>query len=346
MPHKLSLVVPGLCGPLPGFDGMEASAAPLLELLKPLRKESAADTGYAGLLAQLFGLKIDRSFPYAALTLLAHDMEPGDSCWIHADPVNLQADMDRAILSDSQTLNISQDEAEKLVNELNVHFAADDISVVMADENNWFIRLEDCNLETTPLSRAVARNINRLMPAGEAASGWRRLLNEAQMLLHISEVNQRREEKGLATVNSLWLWGEGVLPHQGSTDITHVYANDSVTTGLAKLNHTRHSALTDPIALAYAMQHDGHSLVVINQLDGPCNYADTSAWLEEMLEVVEDWLKPLIETAKKSQDVDVNIYPCNGVRYHFSNNNKFNISKLMFWKKDRLQDHVDTQQDS
>ena len=346
MPHKLSLVVPGLCGPLPGFDGMEASAAPLLELLKPLRKESAAGAGYAGLLAQLFGLKIDRSFPYAALTLLAHDMEPGDSCWIHADPVNLQADMDRAILSDSQTLNISQDEAEKLVNELNVHFAADDISVVMADENNWFIRLEDCNLETTPLSRAVARNINRLMPAGEAASGWRRLLNEAQMLLHISEVNQRREEKGLATVNSLWLWGEGVLPHQGSTDITHVYANDSVTTGLAKLNHTRHSALTDPIALAYAMQHDGHSLVVINQLDGPCNYADTSAWLEEMLEVVEDWLKPLIETAKKSQDVDVNIYPCNGVRYHFSNNNKFNISKLMFWKKDRLQDHVDTQQDS
>jgi hypothetical protein len=344
MPHKLSLVVPGLCGPLPGFDGMEPSAAPLLELLKPLRKESAAGAGYAGLLAELFGLKIDKSFPYAALTLLAHDMEPGDSCWIHADPVNLQADMDRAILSDSQTLNIRQDEAEKLVNELNVHFAADDITVVMADENNWFIRLEDCDLETTPLSRAVARNINHLMPAGGAASGWRRLLNEAQMLLHISDVNQRREEKGLATVNSLWLWGEGVLPHQGSTDVTHVYTDDSVTTGLAKLDHIKHSALTDPIALACAMQHDGHSLVVINQLDGPCNYADTSAWLEEMLQVVEDWLNPLIETAKKSLDVDVNIYPCNGVRYHFSNNNKFNISKLMFWKKDRLQDHVDTQQ--
>ena len=252
--------------------------------------------------------------------------------------------MDRAILSDSQTLNIRQDEAEKLVNELNVHFAADDITVVMADENNWFIRLEDCDLETTPLSRAVARNINHLMPTGEAASSWRRLLNEAQMLLHISDVNQRREEKGLATVNSLWLWGEGVLPHQGSTDVTHVYTDDSVTTGLAKLNHIKHSALTDPIALAYAMQNDGHSLVLIDQLDGPCQYGDTAAWLEEMLELVEDWLNPLIETAKKSLDVDVNIYPCNGVRYHFSNNNKFNISKLMFWKKDRLQDHVDTQQ--
>ena len=127
MPHKLSLVVPGLCGPLPGLDDIESSAAPLLELLKPMRKESAAGAGYAGLLAALFGLKIEKSFPYAALTLLAHDMEPGDSCWIHADPVNLQADMDRAILSDSQTLHIRQDEAEKLVNELNAHFAADEL---------------------------------------------------------------------------------------------------------------------------------------------------------------------------------------------------------------------------
>jgi len=343
MPHKLSLVVPGLCGPLPGLEGMEESAGPLLELLKPLRKAKAPGTEFSARLAELFDLKFEQSFPYAALTLLAHDMEPGDNCWIHVDPVNLQADMDRAILSDSQTLHISQEEAEKLVNELNAHFAADEISVVMVDENNWFIRLDDCNLETTPLSRAVARNINHLMPTGEAAADWRRLLNEAQMLLHMSDVNQQREQRGEATVNSLWLWGEGVLPHQGSTDITHVYANDSVATGIAKLNHIKHSALTDPIVLAYAMQNDGHSLVVIDQLDGPCNYGDTSAWLEETLEVVEDWLNPVIETAK-SLDADVNIYPCNGVRYHFNNNNKFNISKLMFWKKDRLQDHVDTQQ--
>jgi hypothetical protein len=321
---------------------METAAAPLLELLKSLRKEQSRVIASSVLLAELFGLKIENSFPYAAFTMLAHDIEPGDDCWIHADPVNLQADMDRAVLSDGQTLHIRQDEAEKLVSELNAHFAADEISVVMADEDNWFIRLDDCNLETTPLSRAVARNINHLMPTGEAAAGWRRLLNEAQMLLHMSEVNQRREERGEAAVNSLWLWGEGVLPNPGTTDVTHVYADDAVATGVAKHHHIRHSSLTDPIALAHAMKHAGHSLVVIDQLDGPCNYSDSSAWLDEMPEVVEDWLNPLIETAKLL-DADVYIYPCNGVRYHFSNNNKFNISKLMFWKKDRLQDHVDTQ---
>ena len=181
-------------------------------------------------------------------------------------------------------------------------------------------------------------HINHLLPTGEAATEWKRLLNEIQMLLHMSEVNLRREERGVAPINSLWLWGEGVLPHQADTDVTHVYADDAVTKGMAKLNHIKHSALTDPI---YAMQKDGHSLVLINQLDGPCNYGDTSAWLDEMLHVVEDWLKPIIETAA-SLDADVNIYPCNGVRYHFNNNN-FNISKLMFWKKSRLQDYVDTQ---
>ncbi len=342
MPHKLSLVIPGLCGPLPEFDGMETSTVPLLDLLKQFRKEKTSATDYSSQLAALFGLKIEEPFPYAALTLLAHDREPADHCWIHADPVSLQADMDRAILSDSQMLHIQQHEAEKFVNELNAHFAVDDISVLMADKNNWFIRLNECGLKTTPLAAAVGRNINHLLPTGEAAADWKRLLNEIQMLLHMSEVNQGREDRGVAPVNSLWLWGEGVLPQRGKTSVTHVYTDDAVTTGIAKLNQIKHSVLTDPIVLADAMRNDGHSLVVLKQLDGPCNYGDTSAWLDEMLELVADWLKPLIETAK-SLDADVNIYPCNGVRYHFSNNNKFNISKLMFWKKDRFQDHVDTQ---
>ena len=342
MPHKLSLVVPGLCGPLPGIEGIEAEAAPLLALLQQFRKAKTSAPGYPAQLAQLFGLKIEHSFPYAALSLLAQGIDPGKHCWIHADPVNLQADMDRAVLSDAQTLQIGQDEAEALVAELNSHFSADGICVMMADENNWYIRLDECDLVTTPLHEAVARNINPLMPTGKAAGEWRRLLNEMQMLLHISEVNQRREQNGVAPVNSLWLWGEGVLPHQGTTDVTHVYADEPVTRGIAGLNAIRQSALTDPVVIAYAMRAEGHSLVLLDQLDGPCNYGDSMAWLDEMLELVEYWLEPLVKTAS-SLDADVNIYPCNGVRYHFDNNNKFNISKLMFWKKERLQDHVDTQ---
>ena len=342
MPHKLSIIVPGLCGPLADIDGLEEPARPLVDLLRQLRKVETRADAYPGPLARLFGLGSGERFSDAAISLLSYGIDPGDGCWIHADPVNLQADMDRAILSDARTLDIREDEAAMLVEQINTHFAEDSLSVVMADADHWFIRLEECRLVTTPLSRAVGRNINHLLPTGEGAALSQRFLNEAQMLLHMSEVNQRREQRGMAAINSLWLWGEGRLPQKGDTDITHVYANDALTTGMARLERIKHSALTDPVVLAYAMKHQGHSLVSMQQLDGPCSYGDVPAWLDELRVVVEDWLKPLIETAA-SLDAEVDIYPCNGVRYHFSNNNKFNISKLMFWKKDRLQDYVDTQ---
>jgi len=342
MPHKLSLVVPGLCGPIAQSPALATALGPLVELLSRARREKAAGADFFTQLSDLFGLKTGQSFPAAAVSLLGHDLEPGNDCWVHADPVNLQADMDRAILSDSQVLHIRPDEAGKLVKELNNHFAVDGLAIVMADENNWFIRLDDCNLQTTPLYRTVGRNINHLMPSGEAAARWQPVLNEIQMLLHMSDVNQQREGRGMAPVNSLWLWGEGVLPARGDTTITHVYADDAVTRGAARLDQIKLLPLTDPIPLAYTMQQDGHSLVCIKQLDGPCNYGDTSAWLDALTEVIEDWLKPLIDTAR-SLDAEVNIYPCNGVRYHFSNKYKFSISDLIFWKKDRLQDYVETQ---
>ena len=341
MPHKLSLVVPGLCGPLPGLEAVETAATPLLELLAQCRRGRTPGHDLSSQLVELFGLNIAGPFPHAALTLLAHDIPPQEHCWVHADPVNLQADMDRAVLSDSRTLAIEPEEAEQLVAELNAHFAEEGIRFVIADENNWVLRLEPCDLQTTPLDRAAGRNVNRLLPGGAESARWRRLLNEAQMLLHMSAVNQAREQRGLATINSLWLWGEGVLPAAGSSDITHVYADAAVATGIARLNRIRQSALTDPIVIAYAMKHPGHSVVLLDQLTGPCSYGDTRAWLEDMLELVADWLDPLLETAR-SLEADVRIYPCNGVRYHFGHNNKLSISKLMFWKKESLRDHVET----
>ncbi|MGB5455749.1 MAG: hypothetical protein WBO73_13750 [Gammaproteobacteria bacterium] len=341
MSHKTSIIVPGLCGPLPEIEGIEQAARPLLELLGRLHRQKRPVADYSTQVAALFGVNFNDRFPDAALSLLAYGIDPGDGCWMHADPVNLEADLDRAILSDSQVLHLREDEAAGLVELINTHFAEDGLTVNMADQNNWFIRLEDCSLATTPLRQAVGRDINHLLPTGDSAKQWRRFLNEVQMLLHTSEVNQRREQRGMAAINSLWFWGEGRLPPKSDTDISHVYADDALTTGLAKHDQIACSPLTDPIALAYAMKHDGHSLVSLNQLDGPCSYGDVSAWLDEMLALVEDWFKPVIETAR-SLDADVDIYPCNGMRYHFGHNNTFAFNPLKFWKKDRLQDHVDT----
>ena len=342
MPHKLSLIIPGLCGPIPAIDGFETSAGTLLELLRSLRKERIAVADEADVLANLFGLDLQSGFPYAALASLSYGFEPGESCWLHADPVNLQADMQRAVLSDAQSLHIRDDEAGQLVAEINSHFAEDGLNVLLADASNWLVQLDDCDVRTTPLKQAAGRNVNALLPTGTSAVVSKRTLNEIQMLMHISDVNQQREQRGQLAINSLWFWGEGRLPQPGNSDISLVCADDAVTSGLARLGGIKHSAVTDPLVLAYAMKHEGHTLVSLRQLDGPCNYGDTTAWLQALRELVEDWLMPLMQTAR-SLESDVSIYPCNGVRYHLGHNNKFDISMLIFWKKDRLQDHVETQ---
>jgi hypothetical protein len=41
---------------------------------------------------------------------------------------------------------------------------------------------------------------------------WYKLLNEIQMFMHQHEVNQRRMQRGLLAINSLWFWGAGSRP--------------------------------------------------------------------------------------------------------------------------------------
>ena len=52
-------------------------------------------------------------------------------------------------------------------------------------------------------------DIRDCLPAGRDGAQIRKLTNELQMLLHEHPVNIRRAARGLAPVNSIWLWGFG-----------------------------------------------------------------------------------------------------------------------------------------
>ena len=76
----------------------------------------------------------------------------------------------------------------------------------------------------------AGREAGAWLPSG-ADGGWlRRLMTEAQMLLHDHPVNAAREARGEAPVNGLWLWGSGgdappalpgSLPALASADPAH-----------------------------------------------------------------------------------------------------------------------------
>lgn len=155
--------------------------------------------------------------PCAALSLLAENRSDVDvsteSYWLRADPVNLQPDRDTALLAGHEELALTQDEANKLVEQINTHFIDEPWTLYTFAPHRWYLRLDKpADLKTTPLAKALGEDINQFISTGDDADYWFKTTNELQMLLHGSNVNFERESRNIWTANSVWLWGGGCLP--------------------------------------------------------------------------------------------------------------------------------------
>ena len=155
--------------------------------------------------------------PYAALSLLAESGLEVDvsteSYWLRADPVNLQPDRDTALLAGHEELALTQDEANKLVEQINTHFIDEPWTLYTFAPHRWYLCLDKpADLKTTPLAKVLGEDVNQFISTGDDADYWFKTTNELQMLLHGSNVNFERESRNIWTANSVWLWGGGCLP--------------------------------------------------------------------------------------------------------------------------------------
>ena len=163
------------------------------------------------------GEYINKDKPFAALTLLAEkvaDVELNTkSYWLRADPVNLQPDRDTALMAGHEELALTQEEANKLVAQINEHFIDEPWQLYSFAPHRWYLQLDKpADLKTTPLAKVLGDDINPYSPTGDDADYWFKIINELQMLVHGSNVNFERESRNMWTANSLWLWGGGCLP--------------------------------------------------------------------------------------------------------------------------------------
>jgi len=110
-------------------------------------------------------------------------------------------------------LALTQDEANKLVAQINKHFIDEPWQLYTFAPHRWYLRLEkSADLKTTPIKKVLGEDINPFSPTGDAANYWFKIVNELQMLIHGSQVNFERESRNMLTANSIWLWGGGRLP--------------------------------------------------------------------------------------------------------------------------------------
>lgn len=184
------------------------------------------------LLGWAFGIR-DASLPAAPLHYLAMTgSDPAGYC-LYAYPVYLHARREQLILMAGPEFEPNEQEARELIASLREHFP--EWRFERTDDAMWFIIADgDPELETTPLQKVLGENINDHLPRGRDAMAWIKALNELQMVLFDSKVNQERESAAQPPVNSLWFWGGGRLPDIRGSHWQRLVTNDPVALGIGR----------------------------------------------------------------------------------------------------------------
>lgn len=313
--RSLTLLVPGLFGPaLPQGRAplWETMSLPDLErFLTRAERVSAVGQDMERSLFALFGMPLDdeRDAPVAAVTRQLDKRDAGGFYWLRADPVLVRADRDRVVMLGNTLLDIAADESLQLASELNGLFREEGWELEAANARRWYLRLNgDPHLSTTPLGEVIGQDILPAMPQGPNARRWRSLLNEVQMMLYASAVNQTRERRGTAAVNSLWFWGGGVLPDIPRGVWSQVWSNEALAAGLAAMTGVPHSSVPADAAEWLEDETPGQHLVV---LDGGCEAAqgaDVDTWQRFVQGVQDAWLTPLYRAVQQGRVVNITLH--------------------------------------
>ncbi len=334
MAGRLHLLIPGLLGPWPGANrpGFPLPEAPALARLLGRAETLAGDEGLDATLFRLFGLDPAKALPVAALTLLMDGGDPREGWWLRADPVHLLADLHQIVAREARHLAISAAEAKALADVFNRHFQAEGLSLQALHPERWYLRLDqDPGIRTYPLEQAAGRNIAPLLPHGPHSQYWRSLLTEAQMLFHDAAVNQARQDRGLPSINSLWLWGGGPLPKRAAAPVASVYAADPLTRGLTRLAGEAVSPVpADAHDWRAAAGNETDSLVVLNGIRHAVTDDDPQLWATQVNALEQDWFAPLSRGPRQRRPETLWLYPCRNRVYRLGH-----WEQRRFWRRTR-----------
>lgn len=305
----LTLIVPGLFGPAPppGVD-RRAARESLLEGLALGAVETLLSRARRVPVGHEFATPEDLCFgafgyrraaaadwPAAAVTRRGDLGDAAGGWYLRADPVHLKADMRDLVLFDGEFFELGLNEARELAGIVAGHFADHGWQIEVPHPLRWYLRLKQTPvIITTPLSAARLQPVNPHLPAGEDGASWRACMNEIQMLLHACPVNEARESRGEAAINSLWFWGGGALPDALPAGYSSVYADTALAAGLGALAGIPSRPLPAGGAPGILRASAGASVLAVMEAGyGPARGRDVDAWRRFMAGLEQNWFGPL-----------------------------------------------------
>ena len=239
----------------PKIKGMSNQATHSKRFTLMLSGEDAYDT--APPLEPVLGLPHERFLlgdrvPMAPILLLGQSsLNPDPEQMIAClQPVHLHATRDHLILMAQNQIDLTPEESRKLLHVALPYLEEDfDNPILFQGYFDWFIPAGPfTSLASYSIDQARGRNIDWWMPHDTLEIGlgkrWRKLQNEIQMLWHIDDVNVAREQRGLPSINSIWLSGIGKLSDVKTpgtlNQALHLYGDHPLLAGLSKYLGTPH----------------------------------------------------------------------------------------------------------
>ncbi|HEB87829.1 MAG TPA: hypothetical protein ENI68_12565 [Gammaproteobacteria bacterium] len=293
---SITLFVPGLPGLVGELKHLPEGDIPALKNLQHFlsraeKKLVDISDWHAGL-AALFQLK---KLPAAELHYRRLAQTTGKNIfYMCADPVYIQPDLNSAVLLAHEELDLSLQNAHELAAAINAHFIDESWSLDVLSPHRWLMKLKQAPaLETTPLAQILAQSISHDLPQGDDSRYWQRIQNEIQMLLFAHPLNQQREAQGKLPVNSLWLWGEGILPEKASADWQSIFGRGALLDALASWSacHRREIGISDKLVINGLA---GKILLAADDFVLTAQRHDLSAWIKALEQFEKNWMSVLL----------------------------------------------------
>ncbi|MGM0541299.1 MAG: hypothetical protein ACQEQR_02525 [Pseudomonadota bacterium] len=232
--------------------------------------------------------------------------------WLRVDPVQMIADRDSLVLIPGEDLGITEAESRALLDAFNQHFSQDQVTLEYASTTAWYLKIKQpVDIKTHSIESVAYQPVNERYPSGNAASYWRQLLNETQMLFYTHPVNEKRRDRSYPEINSVWVWGEGTLDQSAVVmrPDAMIWSEEPYLKGLAKVSR----AQQQPSPQSYQAWLDAqpllepssskikHHLIRLDSLSDSLELMQQTDWLSALQTLEEEWLLPLQQALKDQQ---------------------------------------------
>ncbi len=255
-------------------------------------------------LARTFGAA-GTGAPLATAVMRGFGLQPGAGHWFIVHPAHIQLARNHLVLADARRLRLDEADARTLFELAKPYFD----ELVWGDAETWFMRADAWQgLDTASPDAAMGSNLADWMPLGPTALAFKKLQNEIQMLWHEHPINLARQQRGLAPVNSFWMWGGAGLgdavPGEAASGAPHLAVADVAAAAPGSAVPSWLAALATPGAKV--APGDAGTIVLPHLIPmGAAN--DWGAWLGAMQQLEQTWFAPLLAALRDGRIAELTL---------------------------------------